>query len=365
MAFCLMLFVTLVPMADPQAVAGVQPSDGDLIRLFRDGSSEERRSIDRSLIHDHAKPLPDKMQTELFGIFASRDLPGELRENAMYVLLETSGAPIKFAEELERIARNRKESAKVRAHALRGIQSNLRGRPDSPRMSELLLEILQDQAEDLLLRQTAAVAVVETAVPADQLLATLKRIVGSRDETVDCRLEMMQIAMVVVVAASKSELCASLASLHMKLGSDETESVYVRVGTLKSLADLMIYSRLAAIEFPDISRKLSRELFNILAHPKKHRRIRDAAGQALQVCPMVDPTLIDGLNTLLNSEDRFIHEYAVGTLRGFGADAKSSVPRLIEIWKDMNESKETQAAAKDALLTIDPDRASQLGIREE
>jgi len=305
------------------------------------------------------------MQHELFGIFASRDLPGGLRENAMRVLLETSGAPITFAEKLEKIATNRREPVRVRAQALLGIQSNLRTQPDNPRISELLLEILQDQAEDLLFRQTAVAAIIETAIPPDQLLATLKRIVGSRDETADCRLEMMQIAVIVVVAASKSELCESLASLYMKLGSDETESVYVRVGTLKSLGELIIHSRLAAIEIPDTSRKVSRELFNILAHPKKHRRIRDAAGQALQACPRVDPTLIEGLNTLLNSEDRFIHEYAAQTLRGFGPDAKSSVPRLIEIWKDMNESKETQAAAKDALLKIDSEQARQLGIRDK
>ena len=38
----------------------------------------------------------------------------------------------------------------------------------------------------------------------------------------------------------------------------------------------------------------------------------------------------------------------------FGKEAKSSVPRLINIWNDMRESKETHEAVEDALLAIDP-----------
>lgn len=68
---------------------------------------------------------------------------------------------------------------------------------------------------------------------------------------------------------------------------------------------------------------------------------------------------------MLISQERFIHEYAARALMSFGKEAKSSVPRLINIWNDMRESKETHEAVEDALLAIDPAKAGQLGITEK
>lgn len=363
MQYCIVLTLILLFEGDKQEAAWAPTQTDALIVQFRDGTVGERSDAKLSLLRCHDKPLSAALQKELFNIFAKRNLPSEVRTDAMYVLLETTAALAAFEESLQKIAALNSESVEIRVSAIFGLQIILRSHAGKAVSTNLLFKILADQNQPASIRVVAGNAIFEDHTSRDKLFKVLAKLVASPDESYDARFQMLRLIPLAILSTPKN--CESLATVLMQLAVDTTESVHFRNEALNCLAAIVAQIEFDSIDMTQMSERLSRELTKLVADPENHRRIREAAGQALCVCPKVDAVLLTALNEMLISQERYIHEYAARALMSFGKEAKSSVPRLINIWNDMRESKETHEAVEDALLAIDPAKAGQLGITEK
>jgi len=355
-SYCLILsLIALVGAAGPKSASD------DLILQFRDGTTGERADAKRSLLREHGKPLPAALQKDLFRIFAQKNLPGEVRVDAMIVLLEANAALAGFEEELRKIAAATSEPVEVRVSAVMGLQIILRNHAGTPEPTNLLFKLLTDQNESAVIRLAVGNALLGNAALREKLIDAVTRIVESGNESFDARSQVMRLIPFTILSTPKKN--GSVTSLLMRLSADDAESTHFRVETLNCLAGILVEIEFDSIEMIQTSEQLSRALVKVLADSKTHRRIREAAGQTLGTCPKADSTLVADLNGILISQERFIHPFAAGALGSIGAEAKSSVPHLIRIRNDMQEKKETREAAEKALLAIDPETAGRLGIQ--
>jgi HEAT repeat protein len=89
--------------------------------------------------------------------------------------------------------------------------------------------------------------------------------------------------------------------------------------------------------------------------------VKTAAVSALAGIRSEPELVVPVFKKCLSDSSVEVQKEAIEGLRNFGADAKSSVPALVELWQ--NPSQQSTDRVRTALLQIDPEAAAQAGIR--
>lgn len=255
MQYCIVLTLILLFEGDKQEAAWTPAQTDAFIVQFRDGTASERSDAKLSLLRRHDKPLSAALQKELFNVFSKRNLPSEVRTDAMYVLLETTAALAAFEESLQKIAASNSESVEIRVSAILGLQIILRSRAGKAVSTNLLFKILTDQNQPASIRVVAGNAIFEDHTSRDKLFEVLAKLVASPDESYDARFQMLRLIPLAILSTPKN--CESLATVLMQLAVDTTESVHFRNEALNCLAAVLAQIEFDSIDMTRMSERLS------------------------------------------------------------------------------------------------------------
>lgn len=346
-------------------IVGQTAENRDSVRAlasFRDGAQGEHDEAKRSLMQYYGKPLPERLQRQLVDMVVSKEILAAVRTDAMEVLIETSADMSAFEGELVNVAQSTGSPQEIRIAALMGLQLAFRKQKDSDSLKSLFLKKVQDRTESASARLIAGNALLESALPRERLFDAVAGVISSQEENIDSRLSIMRL--LPALSSVAPEEFDRITSLLIRHGCEAKESVHFRAESLTLLAEIYLGAPVKPTDANPYQQQ-SRSLVMTVANTTLHRRIREAAGDALSACPETDKAIVADLSAILASDERFTHSYAANALGRLGPKASATVPLLERILKDREEPAEGVKATQKALLAIVPKSAQRLGITDE